>query len=113
MEVELKPPEPGETPPVLLENNRLVAPYEEVTKLFSLPHPTEMDPTPILAFFFFIFFGLCLADVGYGLILALGTYWAHKRLPLSAEAHRMMQFLFLNGIAAVLGGIITGDGWGT
>ncbi|HOJ63134.1 MAG TPA: V-type ATPase 116kDa subunit family protein [Spirochaetota bacterium] len=67
--------EPKETDiiPVLLKNNKFAKLFEPITKMHSLPQYTELDPTPFFAPFFAAFFGLCLADSGYGLVLFLAV----------------------------------------
>ena len=72
-QVAYKIEQPGETDsvPVLLKNNKVIKLFEPITKIFSLPQYSELDPTPMFAPFFTIFFGLCLGDVGYGLIMLL------------------------------------------
>lgn len=60
----------GEDVPVVLSNPRLFRPFEMVTRLLPLPRYGTIDPTPFVAVFFPMFFGLILGDIGYGLILA-------------------------------------------
>lgn len=63
----------GDNVPVKLKNNVLTRMYEVLTEMYGLPNYQEFDPTPLIAPFFTLFFGLCLGDAGYGLILiALG-----------------------------------------
>lgn len=62
-------PNKNEDIPILLKNNKIVKLFEPITKMHSLPSYIELDPTPFFAPFFSAFFGLCLADIGYGLIL--------------------------------------------
>jgi V/A-type H+-transporting ATPase subunit I len=112
MELIISDPEPGEIPPVELANNRLVTPFEAVTKLYGLPRHDELDPTPLLAPFFFVFFGLCLTDGGYGLVLALLTYWGLRHLLLAEGSRNLVRLLFLSGVAAILAGAITGSWFG-
>ena len=59
-------------PPTLINNNRFVRPFEELTKLYGLPHYDEIDPTPIIAITFPILFGLMFGDLGHGLVLLFG-----------------------------------------
>ena len=59
--------------PVLLHNNKYARLFEPVTKMHSLPGYNEIDPTPFFAPFFMAFFGLCLADMGYGLVMLLAV----------------------------------------
>ena len=65
----LDDPAEDDNVPVLLKNGPFAKLFEPITKMHSLPQYTEIDPTPFFAPFFAAFFGLCLADVGYGLIL--------------------------------------------
>ena len=62
-------PQISENPPVKLKNQGWIRPFEFITKIFSLPSYFEMDPTPLFAPFFMLFFGLCIADIGYGILL--------------------------------------------
>ncbi|MDR2496670.1 MAG: ATPase [Tannerellaceae bacterium] len=57
--------------PIRLKNNRYARLFEPLTEMFSLPNYREIDPTPLLAPFFMLFFGLCFGDAGYGLLLLL------------------------------------------
>lgn len=75
-------PGPDEKAPVLLKNPAWLKPFESVTTLYGLPQAHEFDPTPLLAPFFILFFGLCLTDAGYGLVLAAamaGFLWKKKQ----------------------------------
>ena len=67
----LEAPAEGEEPPIKLKNNKFVEPYEMITEMYSLPTPDGIDPTPMLTPFFIIFFGMMLADAGYGLLIFL------------------------------------------
>ncbi len=62
-------PPAGAAVPVALRNMRLFRFFEPITRIFSLPAYGELDPTPLFAPFFTLFFGFCLGDVGYGLLL--------------------------------------------
>ncbi len=110
VELVLDKPKPGETIPVELENKRAVFPFEFVTKVYGLPKYGELDPTPFLAPFFFIFFGFCLTDAGYGLVLALLSLWALVKFKMSRYWKSFFGLLFLGGISALVLGGVTG-GW--
>src|SRR5579883_2118697 len=60
-----------EKPPTLMRNPRRLRLFESFIRFYSLPQPYELDPTPIFAFIFPVFFGLMLGDVGYGVIILL------------------------------------------
>ena len=59
--------------PIKLRNHPLVAPFESVTRMYALPKYNEVDPTPFLAPFYWTFFGMMVADLGYGLLIMLAT----------------------------------------
>lgn len=103
-------PVPEDKPPVLLKNNWYSRLFEPIGKLFSLPAYAELDLTPFFAPFFMMFFGFCLGDAGYGLVILSGATiykpWAKENLkPILTLA----QFL---GIATILFGALTGTVFG-
>jgi V/A-type H+-transporting ATPase subunit I len=85
---------------------------ETITELYSLPNYYEIDPTPILSIFYFIFFGLCLSDVGYGASIAILTYLAIKKLKLEGNTKKFLKLLYYCGISGIFGGIIMGSWFG-
>lgn len=65
--------------PTLLVNPRVIAVFEDMTLQRGLPRYGQVDPTPILAFAFPLFFGIMFGDVGHGIVLlALGTYLVYR-----------------------------------
>ena len=56
----------GEDAPVLLKNNRFVRPVESITKMYALPGPKDIDPSGVMAFFYYVFFGMMLSDAAMG-----------------------------------------------
>lgn len=108
--VSFSEPEEDDDIPVLLENSMLVTPFEAVTEMFSLPDPRGLDPNPLMAPFYFIFFGMMLSDAGYGIVLSLLTGLALWKLKLGGMAKKLMGLLFLGGISTVIWGAIYG-GW--
>lgn len=61
---EFSRPTPEDDVPVLLRNNAYTRLFEPITRMFALPNYNELDPTPFLAPFFMLFFGLCMGDGG-------------------------------------------------
>lgn len=53
--------------PVVLKNNKLVKPFESITEMYSMPKYDDVDPTPLMMPFYFVFFGMMSADLGYGI----------------------------------------------
>lgn len=107
-----RPPEEGEVPPVDLENPALVRPFEVVTRVSGLPAPGTVDPTPYLAPFFFLFFGLALGDAGYGVILSLLALWLLRRTHASGLGKQLLELLILGGISSFFVGVLTGSWFG-
>lgn len=66
---EIADPLPADNVPVLLKNKPWTRLFEPITRIFSLPDYHELDPTPLFAPFFVLFFGFCMGDIGYGLLL--------------------------------------------
>jgi V/A-type H+-transporting ATPase subunit I len=102
-------PEASEQPPAILRNNKAVTPFEYLVQSFSYPGPSEIDPTPSIAPFFFIFFGIALGDAGYGVILALICALFLVKLKFGPVGKKISWMFLLSGIAAALFGLITGS----
>lgn len=60
-----------DNPPIKLRNNRFSKMFEVLTGMYGMPVYGEFDPTPVLSIFFLLFFGMCMGDAGYGLVLIL------------------------------------------
>jgi len=99
-------PVPDDNPPVLLKNNRFARLFEPIGSLFSLPSYSELDLTPFFAPFFMMFFGFCMGDLGYGLVLVLIGIFMRKRV--SAAIKPYLTLAVYLGIATMIFGIITG-----
>jgi V/A-type H+-transporting ATPase subunit I len=99
---------PEEQPPVEIENNALFAPFESVTRIYGLPLANEVDPTPFLAIFFITFFGLCLTDAVYGLLLFALTGGALLFLDVPAGMKKLVRLLMFGGVATFILGILFG-----
>ncbi len=115
-EVELITVEPGaaDTPPVEIENKKLVKPFEVITELYGYPIYTGIDPTAYLAPFFALFFGICLGDAGYGLIVAISTvyiWWKFKKR-LTPGSQKFIGLFFIGGLCAIGAGAAMGSWFG-
>lgn len=100
----------GEVPPVQLENSRFARLFEPISKLFSLPAYGEMDLTAYFAPFFMLFFGFCLGDAGYGLILLLGSTIGKRYV--SADMKGFLTLGQLFGLSTMIMGTIFGTFFG-
>lgn len=95
--------------PVVIRNPRLLRPFETLTRLYGMPNYRELDPTPIMAGFFFLFFGLSIGDVGYGVVLVAFCLWLRSRLLITAVGKEWLTLFALGGVASAIIGIFTGS----
>ncbi len=106
--------DPGEDEdvPVLLENSRFSAPVEGITKMYAMPSKKDVDPTPVMSFFYYLFFGMMLSDAGYGIVMVIGTSIALKKLKLE-ESMKKTLIMFRNcGISTIFWGALFGSWFG-
>lgn len=109
----LTEPEEGEDIPIKLKNNKFVQPYELITEMYSLPTPDGIDPTPMMTPFFILFFGMMLADAGYGLVLFLLCFIGLKKLkPDEGFLKSAMKIGVSCGLSTMFWGIMYGGYFG-
>ena len=103
-------PEEKDKIPVLLHNSRFAKLFEPITRLFSLPTYRELDLTPLFAPFFVMFFGFCLGDAGYGLLIVLAASLYKLKAKASFKPYlSLAQFL---GIGTFIFGLVSGTFFG-
>ncbi len=107
IEISFRDPAEGEDPPIALDNDRMVEPYEFVTTLYGHPGYRELDPTPLLAPFFVLFFAMMLSDAGYGIVLSMLTGYILLKLKPKGGIGMLMRILFTCGLVTVVVGIFT------
>ena len=112
VEIFTRDAEDGETPPVALENTSIVDPFEAVTEMYSPPKYTEIDPTPLITAFFILFFGVCLSDAGYGIMLSILSIVMMKKYNMGSTGKKFLRLLFAGGISSVFFGILGGSFFG-
>jgi V/A-type H+-transporting ATPase subunit I len=94
--------------PVAIENTPLIKPFETITRLYGLPAYKEFDPTIFLAGFFFLFFGLCLTDVLYGLFLFALTAGVLYFYRVPENSKPLIKLLMYGGISSAIIGLFFG-----
>ena len=107
---EIRNPSADEEPPVLLRNNRFSMNFEWVIGMYAYPKYGAFDPTFIMSIFYFVLFGLMFADVGYGLLLTLGSFGGILLFHPRVGMRRMLSMFGYCGIASMIMGVIFG-GW--
>lgn len=101
-----------ENVPIVLKNNKFVSAFESLTKMYSLPKYNELDPTPALAPFYWFFFGMMVADIGYGAVLFLGTLFGIKRSNPKPPKDSLLRMINLCSIAVIFWGVMYGSLFG-
>ena len=105
-------PKADENFPVDLENKPIIQPFEFITRIYGMPQYHELDPTPFLAPFFFLYFGFCVSDGGYGLILVLICWFALAKFKLGPGGLRFFRLFLFCGISTIIVGALTGSWFG-
>lgn len=99
--------------PVILENNGFAAPLEGVLETFSLPGKGEVDPTSVMALFYYFLFGLMLSDAAYGLIMVLVCGIALLKFPKMESGMKKSLKMFLYcGVSTTFWGVMFGGYFG-
>lgn len=98
-----------EKPPIMLKNNKFARLFEPLGDLYSLPQYNEIDLTPYFAPFYLLFFGFCLGDAGYGILMMLAGFLKPKVAPDMKKIISLVQWL---GFSTILFGIIGGTFFG-
>ncbi|MDD2777610.1 MAG: V-type ATP synthase subunit I [Methanocellales archaeon] len=112
VEIFTRDPEDGENPPIALENTTLADPFEAVVEMYSLPKYSEIDPTPIVTAFFIVFFGVCLSDVGYGIMLSIISILMMKKYVMGPIGKKFLRLLAICGVSSVFFGVLGGSWFG-
>lgn len=106
----IRDPLPDEDVPVKLRNSKLSKLFEPITGIYSLPDYLELDTTPFVAPFFTIFFGLCLGDAGYGLILLIGALIARSKV--QSKLKPIFSLVVILALSTVISGLLLNSFFG-
>jgi V/A-type H+-transporting ATPase subunit I len=111
-EIDLRDPLPQENPPTHTKNNKFVAPFETITNMFSMPSYHEIDPNPVMSFWYWLFFGMMMGDWGYGVVMAIvfGLFLLIQKP--KGDFKKLVQVLFYASIPSVIFGILYGSVFG-
>ena len=111
---ETEDPDPSEYPdvPVQLRSNKVTNALNMVTNMYSLPAYDGLDPNPLMAPFFILFYGLMMADMGYGLLMIIAAVVAMKKIKPREGSLSFCQLLLYCGIATFAMGALTGGFFG-
>lgn len=98
--------------PVKLQNNKFTEPLNMVTNMYSLPAYGTVDPNPLMAPFFILFYGIMMADMGYGLLMMIASVIISKKYRPKGTSGELFSLLGLCGISTFIMGALTGGFFG-
>lgn len=112
--IETREPTEDEYPqvPVQLKNNKLTRPLNMLTEMYSLPAYGTLDPNPLMAPFFILFYGIMMADMGYGLLMMIASVIISKKYRPKGTSGELFSLLGLCGISTFIMGALTGGFFG-
>lgn len=108
----LNEPADDDIPPTLLDNPKLIKPFESITNMYSTPSYREKDPNFVMAIFFFIIFGMMMADAGYGLVLSLVCTFVVRFTHMEKGIKNLTGVFALGGISTIVWGVLFGSWFG-
>lgn len=98
--------------PILLKNSGAAGLFESITQMYALPRYNEVDPTPILSIFYWVFFGMMVADFAYGLILCLVSAIALMVGNYTDTTRKFLKFFLALSISTMIWGLLYGSAFG-
>ncbi len=99
--------------PVAFSNPAPLQPFEMLVRMMAVPHYGAFDPTPLMAFFMPLFFGLMLGDIGYGVLLLFGALYVKRRWSANETIRNLAQILVYGALWAIVFGFLFGELFGT
>lgn len=101
-----------EEAPVKLKNNKFAEPAQSIVNMYSTPSHADIDPTPILAFFFYFFFGMMFSDAGYGLLMVVVIGVVLKIFKPDKNMRNNLKLFQYCGVSTIIWGLIFGSIFG-
>ena len=105
-------PSEDEDVPVLLSNGAFSEPCESIVEMYATPGKNDIDPSAVMAFFYYLLFGMMLSDAGYGLVLGLGSALILKFTSVEGSMRKMLKMFVYCGISTVFWGALFGSWFG-
>ena len=97
----------GEECPTFYKNNAVVSNFEAITESYDVPNARELDPTTVMAFFYSVFLGFIMADIGYGLVMMLaGGLICYKQRGRKSGLKSLAGAFAVGGIFSVIWGVL-------
>jgi len=111
-EIEFKEPANEDYVPTATTNGKIVKPFESLTNMYSVPQYKEIDPNRLMFFWYWLFFGMIMGDIGYGLLIIIGCGLFLKLKRPKGGVKNITTIFFYSGFSALGFGIIFGSMFG-
>lgn len=98
--------------PTKLKNASFIQPFEMLTEMYSLPKYDEIDPTPWMTPFYYVFFGMMVADLGYGALMAVATTIGLHAMRLPKGTKRFLKLFQILSVPTMIWGAVYGSFFG-
>jgi V/A-type H+-transporting ATPase subunit I len=105
-------PEKMDEAPTFYDNPAIVKPFEFLMQMVSPPQYREIDPSPLLAIFFPIFFGLMVGDIAYGFIILGIALIVKNKYKMELWLQHLMNILIISSIPTIFFGFLFGEFFG-
>ncbi|MGN1442354.1 MAG: V-type ATP synthase subunit I [Acutalibacteraceae bacterium] len=102
----------SEDVPVLIENRSFAAGVESITDMYSPVSNRDIDPNPVMSFFYYGLFGMMLSDAGYGLLMVIVALVAKFKFKVEGSKKKTADFILYCGISTVIWGALFGGFFG-
>lgn len=111
-EIELNDPEEGEVVPTYTKNEHFVSQFETITDMFSKPNSKEVDPNPVMSWWYWLLFGMMMGDVGYGILILVGGFILKKLMKPKGNMLKLVNVITYSGLPTIAWGILFGSYFG-
>ena len=112
-QMELSAPDPDDDDvPVLIENRDFAGGVESITNMYAPPSNRDLDPNPVMAFFYYLLFGMMLSDAGYGILMVIVGLVAKYKLKVEGNLRKTASFALYCGISTTIWGALFGGFFG-
>lgn len=103
---EIETPDEKEVIPTYTTNNKVVSHYEGITNMFSVPSHSELDPNPIMSFWYWIIMGMMVGDVGYGFVMLVAAFLFIKITKPNKGTKSLATVILYSSVPAMLWGAL-------
>ena len=105
-------PDEDDDVPVIMKNGPFSEPVEGIVEMYATPGKKDIDPSKLMAFFYYLLFGMMLSDAGYGLVLGLGSALILKFTSVEGSMRKTLKMFVYCGISTVFWGALFGSWFG-